>query len=404
MAIITTNNPHFIMDSIVDSYSEAFIKNFPKIVQHIAIYIDKASNVLQTLNVGERLLYTQSIENSLYDAAGVDKSDIITIVNTSTNLDKKIQNQVNPLYNFLMVLSCFYEQKKDEIKKLYKFKGDPALYVRFYLVLRIYSISQKQIFKYTPRADIMEYTINHLSNRYDLPKFDNIYSWLWDYMVTNNKSLDADLNYIADGDIYQWNSKMINRIKSVLKYIYRAFDENYRKNKSIVEENIQATNKEDGNDYYVITTSISNQIEIFSKNVQQQFIQDREIRDNLIAIACKNNHCSPSKLKYILTEMKSDQNDNQLLLDIIMNLISFWVISGKQKVENIHSMAFIKRCIGAYSISNTYDPFIKSLKNNLSTVVERYGQKYVDIDKKTTVNVFKQSLFLYMVFYISSIQ
>lgn len=397
-------NRHFIMDSIVFQYGEAFMRNFPKIVQHIAVYIDKASEVLQTRNVGKRLLYSTAIENALYDAAGVDKAEIISIVNESENLDHKIPNQVNPLYNFLMVLSCYYGVHKEEIKKMYKFKSDPALYVRFYLVLRIYSISQRQIWKHEPRTDIMEYTINHLSNRYDLAKTENIYTWLWDYMITNESALNTNFDHIEDMEIYQWNSKIINRIKSNLKYIYRAFDKNYRENKTIIEENIQAINPEDGKDYYTITTSISNQIEIYSRKVQQQFIQDREIRDNLISIACKNNYCSPSKLKYILSEMKQDQKDNQLLLNIVMNLISFWVISGKQKVENIHSMAFIKRCIGAYSISNTYDPFIKSLKENLTKVVERYGQKYVDIDKKTTVNNFKQSLFLYMVFYISSIQ
>ena len=393
----------FMFDTFESMYGEAVIKNFPKVIQHIAVYIDKGSEVLQTKDVSKHLLYTQSIENALYDAAGVDKAEIIKIIKDCEDIDQKIQDATMPIYNFIMLLSCVYEKYAEDLKAMYKFKGDPGLYVRFYLALRLYSICQRQIFHHEARSDIMEYTIQNLSNRYDISKYTNIYNWLYDYMTTNNSKLDIDFTAIKNTEIHAWNSKYITRIKSNLKYIYKEFYNNYQNNKTIIEENIDVTNKE-GGAYYAVTTSVSNQIEIYSKNVQQQFIQDKEVRDNLITIACKNNHCSASKLKYILTELKDDPNDNQLLMAVIMDLVSFWIISGKQKTENIHSMVFIKRCIGAYSISNTYDPFIISLKQHLAQIVEKYGQKYVDIDKKTTVNNFKQSLFLYMVFYISSVQ
>lgn len=392
-----------MLDSLEALYGETLIKNFPKVIQHIAVYIDKGSEVLQTKDVSKHLLYTQSIENALYDAAGVDKAEIIKLIKECEDIDQKIQDQVMPIYNFLMILSCIYEKYNEYLKKMYKFKGEPGHYVRFYLALRLYSICQRQIFIHEARSDIMEYTIQNLSNRYDISKYTNIYNWLYDYMITNNSALNIDFTKIRNTEIYAWNSKYITRVKSNLKYIFKEFWNNYENNKTIIEESIHVTNKE-GDDYYAVTTSVSNQIEIYSKNVQQQFIQDKEVRDNLVAIACKNNHCSASKLKYILTELKDDPNDNKLLMAVIMDLISFWIISGKQKVENIHSMTFIKRCIGAYSISNTYDPFIISLKQHLAQIVEKYGQKYVDIDKKTTVNNFKQSLFLYMVFYISSVQ
>lgn len=392
-----------MFDTFESMYGESVIKNFPKVIQHIAVYIDKGSEVLQTKDVSKHLLYTQSIENALYDAAGVDKAEIIKIIKECEDIDQRIQDATMPIYNFIMLLSCVYEKYAEDLKTMYKFKGDPGLYVRFYLALRLYSICQRQIFHHEARSDIMEYTIQNLSNRYDISKYTNIYNWLYDYMTTNNSKLDIDFTAIKNTEIHAWNSKYITRIKSNLKYIYKEFDNNYRNNKTIIEENIHVTNKE-GDTYYAVTTSVSNQIEIYSKNVQQQFIQDKEVRDNLIAIACKNNHCSASKLKYILTELKDDPNDNRLLMAVIMDLVSFWIISGKQKTENIHSMVFIKRCIGAYSISNTYDPFIISLKQHLAQIVEKYGQKYVDIDKKTTVNNFKQSLFLYMVFYISSVQ
>ena len=105
----------------------------------------------------------------------------------------------------------------------------------------------------------------------------------------------------------------------------------------------------------------------------------------------------------LLNSIKNSK-DNKLLTAIIKDVLSYWIISLKQSVESIHSMNFIKKCSSAYSISNTYDVFISDLKIRLSDIIINYGSDYIDTEKKTTLNSFKQAVYLYLVFYISSLE
>ena len=60
----------YIYDTIEEKYYKEFIDNFPKIINHIATYINKSSAVLQTRNVGLHLNYTASIENDFFECCG----------------------------------------------------------------------------------------------------------------------------------------------------------------------------------------------------------------------------------------------------------------------------------------------------------------------------------------------
>lgn len=395
---------HYIYNNIVEKYGEAFIRNFPKIANHISEFINQRSDVLQTKNVGKRLVYTKTIENDFFEVAGVDRDEIIKIVSNSPNIPYKYNDEKEPIYNILLILSSFYEDHQKEMEKIYGTRIQAHLFVRIYLGMRIYSICQRQIFKYEPDEKIMEYTINNsLNNRFKLAKFENLYRFIEYYVTSNNNDGKQvkDFKNIFDVEIYKFNSYLIHRFKEALKQVYRVFEKNYKEKNTILTEQIQIKNEE-GKTYMTVTASVSNTIEIKCTTILQSFIQDG-IKRNLVQIACKKcNGISVEKTIMILNSIKSS-NDNKLLTAIIKDILSYWIISLKQSVESIHSITFIKRCSSAYSISNTYDVFISDLKNRLNDIVIKYGSDYIDTEKKTTLNSFKQAVFLYLVFYISSL-
>ena len=302
-----------------------------------------------------------------------------------------------------MILSCFYEVHQAEMQKLYGTRICAYKFVRLYLGLRIYSICQRQIFKYVPKEDIMEYVISHLNNRYDIAKLKNIYVLIEDYVESNNKSLEIDFKNIRDNDVYQWVSKMIRRFKSMLTYIYAEFDKARIEGKKTVTEDIENTNGE-GKKYLTDTTSVSNTIENVVKKVSMNFIQDSEVRRELVRIACRKcNKVSEVKATLILNNIRKS-SDGELMSIIIKDIVSYWIISLQQDVRTVHSIDFIKRCSSAYAISNTYDVFISDLKEKLNVLVTKYSSDYIDTEKRSTLNSFKQVVFLYMVFYISSLK
>lgn len=393
---------HFLYESMEEQFGEKFIKNFPKLANHISDFINKRTDVLSTKNVGARLFYTKAIENEFFEALDIERDQVITIIKNCKVL-VGYNDEVEPIYNVLMILSCFYEVHQAEMEKLYGTRICAYKFVRLYLGLRIYSICQRQIFKYVPKEDIMEYVISHLNNRYDIAKLKNIYVLIEDYVESNNKSLEIDFKNIRDNDVYQWVSKMIRRFKSMLTYIYAEFDKARIEGKKTVTEDIENTNGE-GKKYLTDTTSVSNTIENVVKKVIMNFIQDSEVRRELVRIACRKcNKVSEVKATLILNNIRKS-SDGELMSIIIKDIVSYWIISLQQDVRTVHSIDFIKRCSSAYAISNTYDVFISDLKEKLNVLVTKYSSDYIDTEKRSTLNSFKQVVFLYMVFYISSLK
>lgn len=392
----------YIYKGIVGLYRENFIERFPRIANHISDFINKRSDVLQTKNCGKHLYYTKATENELFEAAGVDRSQIVKIVSEAPTIPYKYNDEKEPIYNFLMILSCFYEIHQKELEELYGTKVIAHKFVRFYLGLRIYSICQRYIFHYDVNENIMEYTVAHMNSRFDIVKVDNLYQLIEQYVETNNSSYNIDFKNIQDLDIYKYISYMIHRFRSMLKNVFREFMKNYEAGNTIQTEEIQLTGDE-GKKYFAVTTSVSNTIDVHSKKIMQNFIQDYEVNRKLVEIACKRcGNISVQKTTMILNNIRKS-DDKSLLMDIIKDIISYWLISLKHPIDTIHSIEFIKKCSSAYSISNTYDIFISDLKEKLNTLMLKYSADYIDTEKRSTLNSFKQAVFLYLVFYISSL-
>ena len=70
---------HFLYESMEEQFGEKFIKNFPKLANHISDFINKRTDVLSTKNVGARLFYTKAIENEFFEALDIERDRVITV-------------------------------------------------------------------------------------------------------------------------------------------------------------------------------------------------------------------------------------------------------------------------------------------------------------------------------------
>jgi hypothetical protein len=240
--------------------------------------------------------------------------------------------------------------------------------------------------------------------KYVLIKYNNLYDFILGFVKLNFKDTDKisfNLDKPVDVNIYQYINKLIGRFKSLLKNLFRATQVNGSQNNVNLEEDIQASNKETGKSFFVVNSNVSNTIEIICNKIVTNFIQEPVIRMNLVKVACKKSQSSTEKVRIILTDIRTSK-DNELLTRVIRDILSYWIVSLTKDSSSIHSVDFIKRCSIAYSISNTSDPFIIDLKDTLLTILNKYSSRYVTTASKTSVNGFKQSVFLYLVLYISA--
>lgn len=389
---------HFIYENLVEMYGEVWLERYPKILRCISNYIDSHSTVLQTKYMNHRLIYGKNDENAFWEATTVDKKEVTKIIKNCPNIPQVGGLISNPLYNTIMILSCFYETNNEELRKRSRMKDfEFGHYVRIYLGLRSYSEWQLRIFEYPFKDDIADYVLERLTNRHDIAKLNNIYEWIEARVSTNNANGKFDIKYISDVHIYDYIDYLHTRIKSSLKNIFREMKAAHAKGQRILIEDIQATNQ-DGKDFYTITSSVSNTIEAVTKRILQAFIQDQNIRMNLLEIACKRASSSKSKVERMLKAMRSSR-DEKLMRLIIVNIVSYWIVSKKRTPESIKSKDFFNSCASAYSISHTNNPFIISLKETLDKILSLYSDDYIK-GSQSTKNGYKQSVFTYILLYI----
>ena len=123
-----TKDLHYIYNNITEKYGEAFIKNFPKIANHISQYINNNTDVLQTKNVGKHLYYTKAIENDFFDCAGVDKNEIVKIVSSAPSIPYKYNDEALTVFkirkdSYIKKIDAIASGDIDELNKILKSEG-----------------------------------------------------------------------------------------------------------------------------------------------------------------------------------------------------------------------------------------------------------------------------------------
>ena len=406
-----SDNKYHIYDTISELYEKTILSNYGKILRHISNYIGNRSDVLESKNPGLRCLYTPANENDFYDSAGLDKETIKSILAQSADLPNshlliEPVKQFYHLYTLLHVISSIFYNNQKYIEETYYKDGKkhtPAhKIIEIYFTIRMYSIQQIRIFKFVPKQETMEYVINNLSNRFELASAPNLFSIFERYSETNTESMQYDIKRPSDLMMYEYTNKMNNRIKMFLKKLFLEWRRAYETGKSSGVQELSAVNDE-GKQFDLIADNVSSIIEVNSIKILNNFVQDKNINIKLLKLACRNSgNPSETKAKMVIQKIR-DSKDETLLKEMIMCILSYWLISMRQEITTIHSKEFIVTCSAAYAISNTVDKYIIKLKDILQELISKYTMDIIDTERKATLISFKKCIHIYTVLYIASI-
>ena len=406
-----SDNKYHIYDTISELYEKTILSNYGKILRHISNYISNRSDVLESKNPGLRCLYTPANENDFYDSAGLDKETVKSILAQSSELPNshlliEPVKQFYHLYTLLHVISSIFYNNQKYIEETYYKDGKkhtPAYkIIEIYFTIRMYSIQQIRIFKFVPKQETMEYVINNLSNRFELASAPNLFSIFERYSETNTESMQYDIKRPSDLMMYEYTNKMNNRIKMFLKKLFLEWRRAYETGKSSGVQELSAVNDE-GKQFDLIADNVSSIIEVNSIKILNNFVQDKNINVKLLKLACRNSgNPSETKAKMVIQKIR-DSKDETLLKEMIMCILSYWLISMRQEITTIHSKEFIVTCSAAYAISNTVDKYIIKLKDILQELISKYTMDIIDTERKATLISFKKCIHIYTVLYIASI-
>lgn len=390
------NTSFVIQNDLIDKIKPTVDKRTTELIKHMSKYISKVSPALSEPGPSERVIYTKKDQREFFEASNIKESVVRKVINDCPAIESNWEVRSNPLniLSISLIVESFqnkrvYSAKKLELSKL----------ISFYLSIRLYSSIQQHMFPYDPNKQVMDATIETLSNRYSIKKANNVFEVIKDISNTSMDSfVDRLMKPATDEDITRYLTNLLGRIKSFVKNVAKEFYKNVEEGKTSRIDKLEL----EGDDGDYLNDDISNaSTEVLSatRKVVNRLYSESYVDARLMKAAAKRTGVSASKMSVSVKLMLDEEDHN--LENLIVDVISYYLIKFGKKMSDLKNKYFIKSMINVYSHSNTKDKRVIKIKNILDLLLTKYSKEYIKTSRVATLSNMKACLYNYFVFFIA---
>lgn len=336
---------------------------FSRIQKEVSKFLDKNEAykpVLQTNIVGRQLLFNERVQEDIYKIIGIDSKELGSIVEDSQYFEQfksstkagklRLVPQLVSSFPFIIMAGEYFKKNRKR----------EAEFMYFLAFLRPYATRVARYFPYGVNDDQMLYTVENLSERYDIKKQKTLFNTLikmskssFDNYVDDlqNDPSDRRLHVIFSSGIY-------SRINNFLFLIAQAYHKNKGKYLPFETGTFEGTDDSEG--------------ETFEKDIQS----DAAIKNQMVRKAVNTMNNRPINSKY-------------LELSARYGFISSKAVAGTYKFSSLYT-DILKNTIDEVShkmfrkLPLFFESLISSFLYELNTTTK---QKYTSADLKTPVFV-----------------
>lgn len=373
-----------------------FDANYRKFTEHYANYLKDRIEALSTKGPSRRLYFLESDTNALFDAFDIEPKEIVDIIKDVPGLDSSWVVAANPFNVFCSCLVSHFHLHRNDYKRHSKL-AQPHEVFSFYLTCRLYAVRHVKYYKYLPDEEIMDYTIEHLSKRFLVKKMGTMLDILVYLSDMNIETFKNGLDDQTDFFINRYLINLNNKINSMMKNIREEFDKNHKKQKRIGTDVVTATNSE-GEEFYTDVVNISSEIEKMGRKIRIKLSSDSTVDIALLDLATRRTKISKNKMAVIMNKIRSD--DTQLLYEMLLRILSFYIKVYNKNAQDVKSAHFFVSMSKSYGVSNTNNQFIMRIKEILDIFLKKYSEEYAKSSRKATESNMRNTIYLYIILYI----
>lgn len=361
-----------------------------RLMMDIQKYCDKWSSVLLSTDFSTRIIFSDNDRNVLYKATGINENEVAKAIKESSVIKSNWYIANIPFY-ILSIITMRYFAIKGMQKELSA--------VSVYMSYMIYTGSHKSSFKYLPNKEIMEYTINNLSNRYLIKRTGTIQGMI-EHTITEAISGRYIEELIDGSDVNIKNilSALDTRLSSNLKYIANEFYINHKKGNKIFHEE----DSDESDEKYHISDNISFKISRLSGLIAQSIITSGFDQKSCIQRSCNiNSGASFKKLESILNTIISE--DMKSIEPFVSDILTLYIYKGVgNSINDVRSMKFVSEALQIYK-SNSQDAITIKIKETLLKWIDmssvKYGRNFISRGK-TSLDTYRRAIFSCFIFKI----
>lgn len=372
-----------LYDKVKNNMSDK--SNVNKFKNHITKYFDKNSEILFDVKLTKQLLFSNLDKEAVFLLSGLSIDLIKSTIKESKFIKDSWQIMNEPLnIAFVLIIKYFHDNKmKNELEMT-------LIYYSCYF----YSSLFYKFFPYAPNENIMNYTINNLSNKYKIKKLGSLFKSLEDTTKVSHSKYDTKLERATDEDLAQYILCLKTRVNEFIKNIANEFYKNEKEKNYI---NFEEDNYSEDN--YHIADNNSFAIQRVTDKVLLNLTQNGpDMR--FVKAAANMNQISVSVFRNaILNIMEKSPNEIREIINLILQVYLF---DDKNSVDEIRSKKFIVHAIDLYKKSNTNDELVLKIKQILDEWLKENSDSYAKTQRKATLTNFRRALYYFFIFTIQN--
>ena len=351
----------------------------------IARYIDSQSSVLSMPGPSKRLLFLPSEKNNICRHMGLTLEDCQDALDNSPLKEGWYKSNVPFNIACSMAIRFFTLNRRERELNM-------ALTA---LGLSMYAGQQFHYFPYEPNENIMNYTINNLSNKFKIKQLGNILKAIQYTIRAAHDTYKDDIIKGTDEDIRKYVTRLATRINQFVKKIVSEFHE--VKNKGLYL-NTQTDDYSEEN--YHITSNNSLAIARIAESIALKIVS-QPIQHSRAEMAARNRQISVSALKNAINEILKRYDDE--IKELVQLILQLFLEDGTKQPRMIKSQSFFIFCSNIYLKSNTMDKSIIRIKDLLDKWLTETSENYTKTERIATKNNFRAALYFYFVLVIMNL-
>lgn len=315
-------------------------------------YMAANVDIYSAIGPYKRPIFSDRNINELINVVGLSIPEIKAALKKSSYI-KSSWVEVNKPFNIAIVLTMRYFIIKNDARNIANSLS--------YFIVSMYPIIHYRYFKYLPNESALTYTMNNLSNKFNIKQDKS----MW---ITLSNMAQVCLNHFKD-ELIKGTDKAIadfiesykTRLNSFFKKIRGEFAEVYEK-KLYLGKEFESFEDDNYHEGASDTTAITN---ITTKVVQHLVVQGPDMR----AISLSANRCkvSVNLLRSYLIELitKEHREDIENMVESLIYLYLKLEGSSTHTISGVGSNDFFIYCMKIYKKSNTLDENVVKIKNTL---------------------------------------
>ena len=382
---------HILLDELGDKIQD-FVNDknrVKRLMQHIQRYADSNSDILLTTDMSQRLIFSDADHKIIFTETRIDPNDVTRAIRKTDDIKSNWFTANNPFYVLSVLIMHYFIINKMQ-------KEFDALTV--YMSYLMYTSAHKGFFKYKPNKQVMDYTMNNLSNRFFIKQEGTIQGALEQTVVgAMNGRFMPEVTRCADVDTKDILSALETRISSLIKHIANDYYENHKSGKYMNHEDEDLSEEN-----FHLSDNISFKINRLVSAVTSSIISEGFDQNTIVRRAIQlNSGASAKKLIPMLdTIIENDMSEiSKMVSDI---LVLFIYKESLNSINDVRTMKFISESLQLYK-SNAQNAEITRVKERLLKWIdisaEKYGRNFISRGK-TSLDTYRRAIFTCFIFKI----